>query len=192
MADVLEADDKKIKISLLGVPSVGKTSIIKRITDDAFTESYMATLGADFTSKKLSIPSKTGIVELEVQITEIGGQSIFEALVTKFLHGTICVIFVFDLSDPSTLDGLHSWLEKLIIANVDKDVESILLIGNKSDLTYNKEEVKIKANQFLQHAVKKIGYPIFSSYIETSAATYTNVEEAFNLIGKHIVDNLKN
>ena len=43
------------KIVLVGDTSVGKSSIMKRFADDAFEESYLATIGVDFKFKWFSL-----------------------------------------------------------------------------------------------------------------------------------------
>lgn len=41
------------KVVLIGDSSVGKSSLLRRFTDDAFEESYLATIGVDFKFKYL-------------------------------------------------------------------------------------------------------------------------------------------
>ncbi len=50
----------KLKIVVVGEPSVGKTSICKRFTQGEFSETEEKTVGSDFYSKSLTKPgSKT-------------------------------------------------------------------------------------------------------------------------------------
>jgi GTPase SAR1 family protein len=46
------------KVVLIGDKSVGKTSIVKRYTDNIFQDSMESTIGAQFCSKILSIQPK--------------------------------------------------------------------------------------------------------------------------------------
>lgn len=39
------------KVVLIGDSSVGKSSLLRRFTDDSFEESYLATIGVDFKFK---------------------------------------------------------------------------------------------------------------------------------------------
>jgi GTPase SAR1 family protein len=43
--------DCQYKIVLIGDSSVGKSSLLRRFADDAFEESYLATIGVDFKFK---------------------------------------------------------------------------------------------------------------------------------------------
>ena len=43
--------DYLFKIVLVGNSSVGKSSLLRRFTDDSFQETYLATIGVDFRFK---------------------------------------------------------------------------------------------------------------------------------------------
>jgi small GTP-binding protein len=46
---------RRVKILLLGDSSVGKSSMIHRITDNAFKHSLVATVGVDYKVRKMHI-----------------------------------------------------------------------------------------------------------------------------------------
>ncbi len=50
--------DHLFKIVIVGNSSVGKSSILMRLTDDTFTESYLTTIGVDFRFKTMHIGKK--------------------------------------------------------------------------------------------------------------------------------------
>ena len=85
-------------------------------------------------------------------------------------------ILVFDLTRPQSLVNLSKWYNEFSEVAPNK---SIIIFGNKKDLTdlrmIDEEEVKKFAEEI--NAI---------SYLETSAKTGDNVEEAFNLIGEAI------
>jgi GTPase SAR1 family protein len=47
--------DYLFKIVIIGTSSVGKSSILRRFSDDCFQESYPATIGVDFRFKYIKI-----------------------------------------------------------------------------------------------------------------------------------------
>ena len=47
--------DYLFKIVIVGTSSVGKSSILRRFSDDSFQESYLATIGVDFRFKYILI-----------------------------------------------------------------------------------------------------------------------------------------
>lgn len=68
-------DDRKgeitcLKIIVVGDPSVGKTSFIKKFTSGIFEEKVSPTIGCDFSVKKL--PKKDGR-QLKLQLWDIAG-----------------------------------------------------------------------------------------------------------------------
>ena len=70
--------DYLFKIVIVGNSSVGKSSILRRFSDDSFQESYLATIGVDFRFKYRwhgygrSLPIDGNIVKL--QIWDTAGQ----------------------------------------------------------------------------------------------------------------------
>jgi len=48
---MIKEPDYLFKIVLVGNSSVGKSSLLRRLTDGAFQEAYLATIGVDFRFK---------------------------------------------------------------------------------------------------------------------------------------------
>ena len=62
MAKLLSPDDDYdylFKVVLLGDAQVGKTSLLKRFTEDTFSQEYLNTIGVDFKTKLISHKEKT-------------------------------------------------------------------------------------------------------------------------------------
>ena len=51
--------DYLFKVVLLGDAQVGKTSLLKRLTEDTFSREYLNTIGVDFKTKLISSKEKT-------------------------------------------------------------------------------------------------------------------------------------
>ena len=156
----------KAKVLVLGEGAVGKTSLINRFVNDVFESDYAATIGVKFLSKEVSVnPDNDDMAQLN--LWDVAGQPRFEDLRTTFYAGAAGALFVFDLSRKETFDKLDRWH-----AEVVKMVGEIphIIIGNKADL--KGREVSIKQAQSYAKSDKTI-------YIETSAKTGQNVEEAF-------------
>ena len=50
------ADDRQLKVVLLGNGTAGKTSIITRFSQNHFGRTYQQTIGLDFFMKRITIP----------------------------------------------------------------------------------------------------------------------------------------
>ena len=165
------------KLLLLGQGEVGKTSLIKRYVDDFFEEGYQITLGVDFLSKSIKLTdAKDKKYDVTFQIWDVAGQSgftNFRHLYLKKAHG---VFLVFDLKRPDTFDKLDSWKK-----DVDQHSPDAVtfLIGNKEDLVESVKWTEEDARRF-----KAV------NFFTTSAKTGHKVEEAFDSMGRMILQNV--
>ena len=53
-----QAEDRQLKIVVLGNGTAGKTSIITRFSQNHFGRAYQQTVGLDFFMKRISIPGE--------------------------------------------------------------------------------------------------------------------------------------
>jgi small GTP-binding protein len=89
-----------------------------------------------------------------------------------FFQGCSGALFVYDLTRPSTLESVESkWYPDLI--TYGKENAPFLLIGNKSDLD-DSRGITTEEGEKVAEKIKA------SDFIETSAKSGDNVEEAFS------------
>ncbi|MFX0103077.1 MAG: Rab family GTPase [Candidatus Hodarchaeota archaeon] len=167
----------KVKLIVCGDPGVGKTSLILRYTSDAFTRTYLPTLGMQISQKVVNY-KKFRIV---FTIWDLAGQSKFSPLLKQFYKGSKAQIIVFDLTRPETYKNAFKW-HKSIQDNL-KQAPIGIIIGNKSDLVESRKVSKKETGQI----EKKLGLQL----IETSALTGFKVEAAFTELAKVLVENLE-
>ncbi|MHA1282296.1 MAG: Rab family GTPase [Promethearchaeota archaeon] len=171
----------KFKISVLGDPNVGKTSLIHHFCEGFFKESYLATIGVAFLTKTLDIEVEPGkIVNVVLQIWDVGGQSIFSRIRSKYIKGSQGCLCVWDVTNKNSLLHIDAWVDELIRSLNITDLSKfpLLVIGNKIDLNYDKNFAK-RAEQYLQNQFK-IRIPTTF----TSAKTGEGMNEAFEFITK--------
>ena len=65
-----KSPDFLFKLVLIGDTGVGKSCILLRFADDAFTESYISTIGVDFRFRTIKVENKT----VKLQIWDTAGQ----------------------------------------------------------------------------------------------------------------------
>lgn len=157
--------DHLFKILLIGDSGVGKSCLLLRFVDDAYTESYISTIGVDFKIRTLNLDGKT----VKLQIWDTAGQERFRTITSSYYRGAHGIAVVYDVTDMETFNNVKQWLGE--IDKYASDSVNKLLIGNKSDLTLKKvvdpEMAKALADQ---HNIP---------YMETSAKNASNVEDAF-------------
>ena len=180
---IMAAGQRKIfKITLLGDGAVGKTSLRKTYLGEGFKDGYSMTIGADFAVKRLRIDDQ----DFVAQIWDLAGQQRFSAVREVYYRGTSGCLLVFDISRRSSFENIPSWIAELLKNNSNR-VVPIVLIGNKSDLR-NTAKDPIMREQSEEYANSLSQWSGFSvPYIETSAKTGENVDEAFKTLLKNIV-----
>ena len=119
-----------VKIVVCGNGSVGKSSIIQRLVNDGFAKVYKQTIGCDFFVKQLEIK---GDKRANLQVWDVGGQSVSSPNLPNYLNGSSAVMFCYDITDAQSLDDLDDWVRRVEAIDASKR-PTCYLLGNKIDL----------------------------------------------------------
>ena len=129
-----DSDDSIIanrhKIIFVGDSGVGKTTIISRIMDNKFNDTYEPSIGVDFISKHLRFRGSN----IKLQIWDPSGQEKYKGLIPSYVRGSS--ILIYDVSKKSSFDNITKWIN--FIRNIENN--TLVLCGNKIDLTEKKKE----------------------------------------------------
>ncbi|MFX1378968.1 MAG: Rab family GTPase [Promethearchaeota archaeon] len=177
----MEFAEYTFKIIIIGPAAVGKSSLIRRFVDNAFSTDYQFTLGVDFMSKLVEYePTKYA----RLSIWDIGGQDRFQVMRRNFYEGAQGALLVFDLSREQTFYKMQDWFSDLY-QTIKKDVPKII-IGNKKDII--SEIGYIIDREIIGTFINNIN----TNLIETSAKTGENVKKAFVQLTRLIIKNIQN
>ncbi len=170
-----------LKICLLGDPAVGKTSLKNRFLGKGFSNTYVTTIGVDFSIKRYLIHDTYYIT---YQIWDIAGQHHFESLRPSFYAGAKGILMIFDITRKETYQNVPNWLQQLW--NIEGPLPMIL-IGNKADLREQglAQVAPEQGELYAEMLSQSIGTPV--PYIETSALTGYQVNKAFEQLALQIV-----
>lgn len=157
--------DYLFKIILIGESGVGKSSLLLRYTDDQFSSNHITTIGVDFKIRSVELGDKI----FKLQIWDTAGQERFRSITTSYYRGAHGILLVFDVTDQLSFDNLRNYIENVSL-HCNKDVP-LLLIGNKSD--------QVSKRVISSNVAKEYADSLNCVYIETSACTSSNVNEAF-------------
>ena len=151
-----------LKSIVVGDPSVGKSSLIRRHADDTFEETYAPTIGTDFILKVVKLED----MEITATIWDIGGHETFSSIRHIYYDGADGAIIVYDASREETFKSVRKWYNDI---TKTAGILPTLILANKLDL-----ERKIK-----KEAGEKLALELHAIFYETSAKTGANVNTAF-------------
>ncbi|MFW9786324.1 MAG: GTP-binding protein [Candidatus Thorarchaeota archaeon] len=164
------------KLVALGNGAVGKTSCIKRYTEDSFNERYIATIGTTFALKTVNTVLPTGsTVTARVVLWDLAGQPTYNELRRRYMAGASMAIIVYDVTRPQTFLDIGEWFTKFITVCPNAVVA---VVANKID----REDRLVPPE-----AGKMVTQWLDVMHYETSAKTGENVSTLFtDLVQKAI------
>ncbi len=169
------------KIVLTGDSFVGKTTIRKRAMGEHFAEEYISTVGADFSSYKARI----GNLMTSFQIWDLAGQDKYKYIRSSFYGGATACFLVFDVTNPNSLNSVSNWVDEAIRYS-NGTIEIFIVCANKIDLK-GKRVITRETGEQLAKALKESS-GLQCAYIETSALTGENIDIAFDLMAKCLLE----
>ncbi len=98
------------KVIFVGHSGVGKTSIINKKQNDSFNIYQEATIGAAYTTMKISIDDET---EVSFGLWDTAGQERYDALTPLYFRGCRVAVVVFDLSKKDSFERANYWMKKI-------------------------------------------------------------------------------
>ena len=174
------------KVVLLGDAAVGKTTIRKKFAEGITSKRYIMTIGVEVSTKDVVLTYNGKSRNVTLVIWDLGGQLYFTRMRSSFYQGTSGAILMYDVSNRKSFENLTLWIEEIksFISNVP-----LVLVGNKIDLRSSKTSQFISKDEGLKKAkeIDKLHKGVVN-FIETSALYGTNVEEAFLLLTREILD----
>jgi len=170
----------RFKFIIIGEHEVGKTSLVRRFVEKKFATDYRATIGLNILSHGFKIFGNT----INLSLWDVGAQDYFKRFRKTYYLGAQAAFIVFDLTKKETYEKVSIWNEELKDF-INRDDLPIVIVGNKSDLE-DQRTVEYQEGVQLANDLSSEGSSRFS-YIETSALTGENVEDAFSLISYHYI-----
>ena len=157
------------KVILTGSFGVGKTSLFNRFIYSQFSDRYLTTIGVKVNKKVIDVNGRG----LTILLWDIAGEVAQDKVPVSYFLGANGVIYVFDLTRPSTYKNMAEdiqYLEGILRGG------TIKIVGNKRDLVTDEQLETVK---------NSISMPWD---IVTSAKTGENVEELFSQLGQTLLE----
>jgi small GTP-binding protein len=170
----IQSGEYAYKLILGGEGGVGKTSMVHRFVEDSFVSDYKSTIGTSIMKKECDF---TGLEsKVRFVIWDLAGQAQFKRVRQTYLTNAEAGILVYDVTRQDTLDSLENWYNE--IKSVSPNI-SLILVGNKIDLS----DSRVISTQQGEELAKKLNL----SYIETSAKTGENINDAFKMLALQMI-----
>jgi len=118
--------------------------------------------------------------QIKLQIWDTAGQESFRSITRSYYRGAAGGLLVYDVTRRETFNHLARWLEEAR-QNSGSNM-SIMLIGNKSDLSHRRSVTTEEGQSFADENGL--------IFLETSAKTASNVEAAFVRTAEKIYENI--
>lgn len=169
-----------IKYIIVGDSGVGKSCLLLQFTDKRFYAGRELTIGVEFGSRFITMSDGK---QIKLQIWDTAGQESFRSITQSYYRGAAGALLVYDISRRETFEHVSTWL-----ADVRKHANphtTIVLVGNKCDLDPRSRQVTREEGEKF---ARDNDIPLF---IETSAKSAENVEEAFQKTAEDVYEKIK-
>ena len=179
----IESDfETLLKICIIGDSSVGKTNVLFKFIEGEFSPLHVATIGFDYKSKIITLPSAKKKVKL--QIWDTAGQEKYMSMNKSLFQRVQGIILMYDITNRETFERLHIWLN--LIKQMTNEIP-IILTGNKLDLEDNEEHGRIVEYSEGEDFAKENEIDFY----EVSAVSGENIDIIFTSIAEKVIKNLK-
>jgi len=171
----IKSKEYAFKLILGGDGAVGKTSMVHRYVENDFAKDYKSTIGTSIMKKECSFKELDSTVRFV--IWDLAGQAQFKRVRQSYLANAEAGILVYDVTNRASFENIDkNWY--IEIKKGSPNI-SLILVGNKIDLTENRV-ISREEGESLAEKLQLI-------YIETSAKTGENINDAFKMLALQII-----
>jgi len=124
-------------------------------------------------------PGEKSSKYVKAQIWDTAGQARFRAITSAYYRGALGVVLCYDITKRKSFENISLWLTEMR-ANCEPVV--LMLVGTKTDLQYLRE---VSTEEGMEYAQRE-----HMMFMETSAQSSYNVEEAFTEVTKTIFQHI--
>ncbi|MFW9907083.1 MAG: Rab family GTPase [Candidatus Thorarchaeota archaeon] len=167
------------KVCMIGAGGSGKTAIVNRFLTQKFSEQYIVTIGSQFAVKTVAVINGHGdTIRIKLLVWDLAGQERFDFIRTSYYKGSKGALLVYDVTRKSTWMELPKWIDET--ENALGLRIPIVLLANKVDIVEDRVISREMGLQFVEENN-------LNGYLETSALSGQNIEEAFRQLAQNTI-----
>ncbi|QSZ43065.1 GTP-binding protein [Sulfurimonas aquatica] len=157
---------------MVGDFGVGKTSLVRRIVDNSFSDEYLSTIGVSISKKNLD--------NATLMLWDIEGHTEFKPIFKQYLLGSKGFIIVADITRENTIESIKRHIELC----------HSIMPGSPICVALNKCDMKHDVSEENRQELKKLSETIVDIYF-TSAKNGDSVLEIFTALNDSIATQIK-
>jgi small GTP-binding protein len=166
---------KRYKVILVGPKFTGKTSIIRRYTNNDFILNYC------FTPLPVETVAPIQDDDCELTIWDTAGDEDWVSMNTSTYHGSDAVIFVASFDKKDTLDNVITTWKPTILDHITLETVVCVLAINKCDLMEGSEVTQSDIDRAAEQIRPK------THTMNVSAKENVNIKELFVYVAKELM-----
>lgn len=171
------ASSKEFRLVVVGPPVVGKSALTIRLTQSEFANEYDPTIEDSY-----RYYCTVDGTPASLDILDTAGQEEYSSMRDLYMKTGEGFLLVFSLTDRQTFEEITTFYNQIQrVKGESFQFVPMMLVGNKSDLINDRQ---VSPEEAIQMAKR-----FDCAYIETSAKTGANVNEAFHGLLKMIMRN---
>jgi small GTP-binding protein len=163
------APTARFKTVMIGDSGVGKTTIVKWISEGIFISAHLPTIGSQFVTVEVSVEDQKICLEL----WDTAGQEVYRALVGFYARDARGAMFVIDSTREAGLDSAPDWLKFI---REESPSAKVLIFVNKID----QEDARAIDSAAIEQFAQANGL----EFVEGSAKTGHRLKEAFETLAQ--------
>jgi Ras-related protein Rab-4B len=169
--------DHLLKFLVIGSAGTGKSCILHQFMENKFKQNIQHTIGVEFACKIVNVANRS----VKLQIWDTAGQERFRSVTRSYYRGAAGALLVYDITSRESFNAVGKWLTDA--RNLAGPHTVIILIGNKKDLEEQREVTYLEGSRMAQENDLL--------FLETSAMTGENVEDAFLQCTRNILSKIE-
>jgi GTPase SAR1 family protein len=133
-----------LKLLFVGDEGVGKTWLMRGVSDGVYIDGFRTSLGSSFGAKRFDMDP----LRVQLQIWNLTDSPKFSKLRQQLIRGGAGAVYVFSITDRISFNNILNWVDE--VRKVLGDIPAIL-VGTRQETQRRRRVSKREAKQLAKH-----------------------------------------